>query len=110
MTVKEGASAEMAEDLEKYFHHFAKPGEGHPCLRCGNPLSPKIIDALLGTEGGFEWGLVHGHGHCRKCRWPAVAHHFIKDRDGKDICTIHNLILQAHPDDIELRKPKTEDE
>jgi hypothetical protein len=99
--VKPGMTKENEEDLRAYFSHFAKPsGENHNCLRCGNALTG-LATALLG--GGFEWGLVHGHGRCRKCGWPATAHHFIKDRHGEDLMMVRNLILQAHPDDIELR-------
>lgn len=104
--VKDGASPEVIADLRAYFHHFAKPGDdGHPCLRCGKPLSGGLSAFLL-DNGGFEWGLVHGHGHCRCCRWPATAHHFIKDRHGNDLMTARNLILQVHPDDIEIRSDK----
>ncbi len=101
--VKEGADPKIIEDLRAYFHHFAAPnGDDHPCLRCKEPLTGGIAAALFG-RGGFEWGLAHGSGHCRCCGWPATAYHFIKDRDGKDLMTIRNIVLQVHPDDIEVR-------
>lgn len=105
--VKEGADPNVIEDLTAYLHHFAAPnGEGHPCLRCGEPLVQSMVQQLMGTRGGFEWGLAHGHGHCRCCGWPATLYHFIKDRHGKDLMTIRNILLQVHPDDIELSATK----
>lgn len=105
-TVKEGAEPELLNELAAYFYHFAKPSEGHKCLRCEEALNPSLVEQLLGRVG-FEWGLVHGRGHCRRCGWPAAAHHFIKDKDGNDLMTIHNMVLQDHPDDIELRKQES---
>lgn len=107
--LKEGADPEFAEDLTAYLHHFAAPnGEGHPCLRCSEPMVGSSADSMLVamgmTRGGFEWGLVHGHGHCRCCGWPATLYHFIKDRHGKELLTIRNILLQQHPDNIELAK------
>lgn len=102
---KSDASPETIEDLRAYFHHFAAPGgEGHSCLRCEAPLMQSMIHQLMGERGGFEWGLAHGHGHCRCCGWPATLYHFIKDRHGNDLLTIRNILLQQHPDDIELRQ------
>jgi hypothetical protein len=104
--VKDGTKPEVVEDLRAYFHHFAKPsGDDHPCLRCGKPLMGGLSAFLL-NDGGFEWGLVHGQGHCRCCGWPATAHHFIKDRNGEDLMTVRNMVLQVHPDDIEIRTDK----
>lgn len=104
-TAKEGADPEVIADLSAYFHHFAAPaGEGHPCLSCGEPLVQNMVQQLMGARGGFEWGLAHGHGHCRCCGWPATLYHFIKDRHGNDLMTIRNILLQQHPDDIELKK------
>jgi hypothetical protein len=104
-TVNDGADAQLVEDLAAYQHHFAAPpqGEDHPCLRCEKPLKRSLVSQLMGQEGGFEWGLVHGQGHCRNCGWPATLYHFIRDRNGNDLLTIRNLLLQQHPDDIELR-------
>lgn len=101
---KEGADPRVIEDLRSYFHRFAKPTmPNHTCLRCGRPLTGGLA-AVLMDDGGFEWGLAHGHGHCRKCGWPATAYHFIKDRDGNDLMTVRGVVLQIHPDDIELRE------
>lgn len=99
----EGPEAtELAEDVRAYFHRFARPAEGHPCLACGEKLNPSMVESLMG-KGGFEWGLVHGHGHCRNCGWPATAYHFIKDRHGKEIAVLRGVVLQAHPDDVDVR-------
>jgi hypothetical protein len=100
--------------LDKYFEPFAqgpftvKPDGKRdfgkqPCLKCDAPLSGGLAEALLG-EGGFEWGLAHGEGHCRKCRWPARAYHFIKDADGKDLMSIRGFIIQYHPDFVSKKK------
>jgi hypothetical protein len=110
-TAVEATPSEILEDLDAYFHRFADPkkgndgniAKGHPCLVCDAPLSPDLAGSLFG-EGGFMWGLTHGHGFCRKCRWPAIAYHFIKDRRGNELTTIRGVILQLHPDEIELSR------
>lgn len=89
----EGATPELIEDLGAYFNHFAKPtAEGNPCIVCGS------------WNSGFEWGLQHGHGHCSTCGWPAVAYHFITDRQTSQTRRIV-AVLQCHPDDIEIEEP-----
>jgi hypothetical protein len=82
----------LNEDLLAYARRFAKPisGRDRPCLACGEFMC------------GFVWGIVHGHGHCRECSWPAVLYHFIKDRDGKDLATIRGVLLQVHPDFVDV--------
>lgn len=103
--VKEGALPEVIEDINAYLRHFAKPKmPHHQCLRCECPLTGGPLGFLLG-RGGFEWGIAHGHGHCRRCGWPATAHHTIKDRSGEALMTVRNLVLQQHPDDIEIKVP-----
>lgn len=103
--LKEGAGdaeREAIEDLAAYFTIFAKPEAGEhknlgcKCLKCG-----EYIGGLLGT---FTWGLCHGEGFCGACKWPARAHHFIKDRHGADLATIRGVVLQYHPDEVEERK------
>lgn len=74
-----------------------------PCLKCSEPLAGDLADFIL-RKGGFTWGLAHGEGFCRNCRWPARAYHFIKDADGKELITIRNVILQYHPDFVTSRK------
>ena len=61
---------------------------------------------MIDPNGGFEWGLVHGEGHCRFCRWPARVHHFIKDASGKDLISARNIVLQYHPSARRLSKPE----
>jgi hypothetical protein len=95
-----GGAPEALEDLAVYLNHYAKPkpkkegwfGEAPPCLVC---------DAV----NSFEWGLVHGEGRCAECGWPATLYHFIKDRNGNDLATIRGVLLQYHPDSIEIREP-----
>lgn len=71
------------------------------CVGCDQPLTGFV--ALVG-RGGFRWGIAHGHGNCAGCGWPCIAHHFIKDADGNDVLTLHNFILQVHPDFVERRE------
>lgn len=109
----EDATPEQIEDFQSYLAHFAAPrrdadgnlAKGHPCLACDEPL----ITGLLGflDKGGFEWGLAHGEGHCRNCRWPATLYHFVKDRHGKDLVIITTVLLQIHPDQIELKETQS---
>lgn len=99
--------------LDDYFSHFAQVSfktndtgkrelaDGHPCLKCGEPLTG-LVAALFG-RGGFEWGIAHGEGHCRNCRWPARAYHTIKDQNGEMVANIRGFILQYHPDFVEQK-------
>jgi hypothetical protein len=110
----EDTKPEVIEDLNTYFHQFAiGEGEEQPCLRCKFPLKRTMVEQLIDKPGGFEWGLAHGHGHCRHCGWPCTLYHFIKDRDGEDLVTIRHILLQVHPDNVELKvkdeKPKAHD-
>lgn len=112
----EKVSDEHRQIFDEYFSHFAQPPytvteDGlndigmNPCLKCGKPLQGNLIEQLIG-EGGFTWGITHGEGYCRKCGWPARAYHFIKDKDGKEITVIRGVILQYHPDEVEIRERK----
>jgi hypothetical protein len=103
---KPETSAETIAALDDYFQHFVqvpideKDGKREikpqNCIKCDEPLTGFM--AVLVGKGGFTWGLAHGEGHCAHCRWPARGHHFIKDKDGKEIVTLRNFILQVHPD------------
>lgn len=96
----------LREDIEAYFANFAKPecpdSEGaaflacQPCINCGEPQ--------MGMGGHFQWGLVHGEGSCTNCGWPGRAHHYVKDRDGKELFSLRNVLLQYHPSVVEKRK------
>ncbi len=100
--------------LDSYFSCFAQPpytvaADGwneigkQPCLKCEEPLTGDLADFIL-RKGGFTWGIAHGEGFCRNCKWPSRAYHFIKDADGKDLITIRNVILQYHPEFVTERK------
>lgn len=106
MSAKDDSPGDMAGALDKYFACFAQPpltekdgkphlGD-HPCLKCDEPLTGMV--AMMLGKGGFTWGIAHGEGFCRNCRWPARAYHFIKYEDGRDLATLRNFILQYHPD------------
>lgn len=107
------ASDDMPETslkaLDSYFSHFAaieiKDGaDGKPdiqpqkCCGCGKELT--------GLFGTWRWGIAHGVGECGACGWPSHGHHFIKDEKGEEVATLHNFILQVHPNFVE-RKQKT---
>lgn len=105
--VQAALEAETVRALDSYFSPFAQfpfvlspDGKadiqhGHPCLRCGTPLLASLVGQLLGD--GFEWGLAHGEGHCRKCGWPARAYHHVCTADGELLVSIRYVILQYHP-------------
>lgn len=113
---KKDTPVELVKLLDDYFSVFAQPpfvveedGKADlgkfPCLKCKMPLVGDFTDWLLSdgqsvwvSDGGFVWGLVHGEGYCKKCKWPARAHHFVKDGEGKEVLAIRNLVLQYHPD------------
>lgn len=93
------ADAETDEELARwddYFAKFAKLTEG-TCLCCGKSLRCAFG---MGLFGGFEWGMVHGEGHCAYCRYPMRGHHIV---DG--LGTIRNLFLPYHPSGL-LFAPK----
>ena len=68
---------------------FAKALPNMECLACGE-------------EATFTWGLAHGEGHCNNCGWPARLYHFIKYGDDQEARVV--LLLQYHPDGIEIQK------
>jgi hypothetical protein len=93
--------------LDSYFAHFVAleikdDVEGKPdiqpqaCVGCG-----KTLTGLCGT---WRWGIAHGVGECGHCGWPSHGHHFIKDESGEEVATLHNFILQVHPDFVERRR------
>lgn len=93
--------AELIEDINQYLGCFVAPilkdGKNH-CFHCGLSYNGGALDNLFG-EGGFEWGLAHGDGRCRACKWPARLYHFIKDRHGEDLMTFRHLVLAYLPED-----------
>lgn len=111
MSASADMPAKSIKALDDYFSQFVAIGikeidgkkeiEPLTCVGCDEALTG-FAAALLG-KGGFEWGLVHGQGHCRNCGWPAFGHHFIKDEDGADVATLRNFILQVHPDFVSKR-------
>lgn len=114
ITAAPDTPADIVAALDDYFRPFAEPcfrdddkSKEMLCIECDKPLSG--LTAML-FGGGFEWGIAHGEGHCAACRWPARAHHFIKDKDGKDIISVRNVVLQYHPEFVEKRRNATKPE
>ena len=85
------ADATADEELARwddYLSKFAKLTDAR-CLCCGTSLRCPLG---MGIFGGFEWGFVHGEGHCATCRYPMRGHHVVEGL-GK----IRNLFLPYHP-------------
>lgn len=105
-TAADDTPADVLAVLSNYFSAFAKPvrtEDGYQlCISCGKRLTG-MMAAFMG--GGFEWGIAHGEGHCANCRWPGRAHHFIHDdKSDEPLITIHNMVLQYHPDFVDQRQ------
>lgn len=97
----DAADAESDQELARwdaYLAQFAKLTDA-ACICCGNRLSCALG---MGLFGGFEWGLVHGEGHCAYCRYPMRGHHRVND-----LGTIRNLLLPYHPSTLSFA-PKEE--
>ncbi len=81
---------EDKQHLNEYLSGFVVLKE-HRCVKCDKKLIGTLVDQLLGTT--FKWGLVHGHGICGACGWPAVYYHFPKGGPlERFVC-----MLQVHP-------------
>ncbi|TAL42611.1 MAG: hypothetical protein EPN91_07905 [Salinibacterium sp.] len=93
VTPEEIATAEQClVDWDAYLAGFAAITDAL-CICCGKSLAAFALDALsLTIGGGFEWGMVHGEGYCRYCKYPMRGHHRVKD-----LGAIHNLFLPYHP-------------
>lgn len=98
--------------LEKYLALFAKPvdrrsedGRLHRfCLNCDEEFD--AFKQMLGMGVAHRWGMVHGEASCSGCGWPSRGHHVIKDDAGADLCSLHNLFLQVHPNNVTSKKEK----
>lgn len=84
---------------DDYFAGFAKLSNA-ACLCCGQHLTCYLG---MGLFGGFEWGIVHGEGHCMSCRYPMRGHHQVKG-----LGTIRNLFLPYHPSVLAFPPTKEE--
>lgn|SRR3990167_1876203 len=108
MKASDDTSATTIKALDDYFSHFValeikNDENGKPdiqtqhCVGCG-----AILTGILGV---WRWGIVHGVGECGECRWPSHGQHFVNDENGDHVMTLHNFILQVHPDFVERRRP-----
>jgi hypothetical protein len=86
MKVTEGQDKELAL-IAEHLHKFVPPQN---CISCDAQLE--------GFFGCFEWGLVHGEGHCTECGYPARAYHRINDDKGEMLSFTY--VLQYHPDSL----------
>lgn len=88
----EGAPPGWADTVLQHFRdhgdRFVHVEDNSSCVACDMPLR-------------FEWGLVHGHGHCGHCGWPYQLYHFIEMPDGTRERA--SLLLPAHPDQMRVR-------
>lgn len=85
--------------VNEYLKVFAKPVRKKSAgdFLTGNTQCFRCEADLGGLLGSFVYGICHGEGMCRHCRWPARALHYIQI-DGKDMFTGPlEMILQYHP-------------
>jgi hypothetical protein len=76
--------------------------EGEPpkkyCPACGEPLTGLL--ANLGYGAAFEWGFIHGFGHCSQCHYPMKGHHYIKDPEnpeGEPLLSVTDFFVYFMP-------------
>ncbi len=99
----EGASEERRRVVAKYLESFHAPRYresrgGVDCPRCGALLyGGDLIGQILQT---FEWGLSHGEGHCRACKWPVRMFHEFESEGGRRSFTFP-LAHRTYPRDDE---------
>ena len=90
-TITEGEVTDVEKaQMDEYLSNYVVPPENR-CIKCDSKLIGTLTDQLLGTT--FEWGMVHGEGHCRKCGWPARYYHHPKEGPLESF----TLMLQVHP-------------
>jgi len=84
--------------INKYLRMFVSDKK---CINCEEDLS--------GIFGTFNWGIVHGEGHCSNCGYPARGRHYIKAKnlvidDKEETELILPFILQYHPSELRQRR------
>jgi hypothetical protein len=89
----DGFTDEDAAVLDAYLSKFTMR-DGNLCPGCDAPLSGDMVAQLLGAAT-FTWGLAHGEGFCRKCRYPARAYH----RDFGPVKFV-SAVLPYHPEEL----------
>ncbi len=107
-----GLPEEDVAALNAYFWPFAAPvtvqidGDRRIyCLSCGQEINS--FRQMFSIGVAMMWGLTHGEATCTGCGWPARGMHYVKREDGTEVCTIRNLFLQYHPDEVSVRQPST---
>lgn len=85
------AAAESMKSLDAYFASFTR--DDGKCICCGWKLG--------GFVGSFTWGLVHGEGHCARCRYPVRAIHRVEG-----VVTLSMFPLPYHPSELSFDRAK----
>lgn len=104
--VEDGLPEADRTALESYLSRFANPKQEdgkHACINCGSKIDGFM--QALGLAEAYRWGIVHGEAQCSGCGWPARGMHYIKRADGTEICTICNLFLPYHQDEVSPAPP-----
>lgn len=92
----------LIEAINEYLSIFAKPvkRDGSASWLMGSSECLNCSAQLDGALGSFQWGIVHGEGHCTGCGWPCRAYHRLKDSDGEIFDGVLERILQYHPSGV----------
>jgi hypothetical protein len=88
----DGITAEKLKQLDEYLSAFTPLTADGACPRCDMRIGG-LVGAIL---GGFEWGIVHGEGHCTRCGWLMRGYHWPFGSDGDRL----DLVLPYHPDSV----------
>ena len=91
--IKSDMPTETLEDFNAYLEPFTLPEKsknpnfatGENRCSCG-----EMLDGLMGA---FQWGIRHGDGFCSACGQPVRMYHTIKDRHGKVLAELRNVML-----------------
>lgn len=102
--VKSEMPADTRSALTAYLSLFANPKRDgkHVCINCDANMDGLM--AALGVGAAYRWGIAHGEASCSSCGWPARGMHYIKDDAGEDICSLRNVFLPYHPDEVSPAK------
>jgi hypothetical protein len=89
----DGFTSDDAAVLDEYLRKFTLRPD-NLCPGCDATLVGDLVDQLLG-KATFTWGMAHGEGFCRECRYPARAYH----RDFGPVKFV-SAVLPYHPEEL----------